>query len=219
MAAIDQPVDLSAEAWRWRAPNAVLILCIAIGIWLVLVPLAGLLLTAFTEDTGLGFGAFTLDNFAEAYSSGRILRLIANSLVYAAGTAALTFVIGGLVAWTVERTDAPGTMLFHNLALLSFAVPGLLMAMAWIFVLSPNIGWLNALLKSTFHLADAPLNIYSMGGMVWALSSHYFPLAYLVLGPALRALDVRMEEAGLASGARYWQVLPKITLPLLRPAM
>jgi iron(III) transport system permease protein len=196
-----------------------LILCIAIGIWLVLVPLAGLLLTAFTEDTGLGFGAFTLDNFAEAYSSGRILRLIGNSLVYAAGTAALTFVIGGFIAWAVERTDAPGAMLFHNLALLSFAIPGLLMAMAWIFVLSPNIGWLNALLKSAFHVADAPFNIYSMGGMIWALSSHYFPLAYLVLGPALRALDVRMEEAGLASGARYWQVLPKITLPLLRPAI
>jgi len=93
------------------------------------------------------------------------------------------------------------------------------MAMAWIFVLSPNIGWLNALLKSAFGLADAPLNIYSMGGMIWALSSHYFPLAYLVLGPALRALDVRMEEAGLVSGGRYRQVLPKITLPLLRPAI
>lgn len=219
MAVLDQPAGFSAEAWRWRPPNALLILCIGIGIWLVLVPLAGLLLTAFTEDTGLGFGAFTLDNFVEAYSSGRLLRLVGNSLIYAAGTAAVTFVIGGFVAWTVERTDAPGAMLFHNLALLSFAIPGLLMAMAWIFLLSPNIGWLNALLKSAFHLAAAPLNIYSMGGMIWALSSHYFPLAYLVLGPALRALDVRMEEAGLVSGARYWQVLPKITLPLLRPAI
>lgn len=219
MAAIEQPVGLSPAAWRWRRPNVLPVLCIAVGVWLVLAPLAGLLLTAFTEDTGLGFGAFTLDNFVQAYASGRLLPLIGNSLVYAAGTAASTFAIGGLVAWAVERTDAPGTTLFHNLALLSFAVPGLLMAMAWIFVLSPNIGWLNALLKSAFHLADAPLNIYSMGGMVWALSSHYFPLAYLVLGPALRTLDVRMEEAGLVSGARYWQVLPKITLPLLRPAI
>ena len=28
-----------------------------------------------------------------------------------------------------------------------------------------------------------------------------------------------MEEAALVSGARYWQVMPKITLPLLRPAI
>ena len=67
--------------------------------------------------------------------------------------------------------------------------------------------------------SEAPVNIYTMAGMIWALSSHYFPLAYLALGPALRALDVRMEEAGLVSGARYWQVLPEITLPLLRPAI
>jgi iron(III) transport system permease protein len=204
---------------RWPQPNYLLIVCVAIGAWLVLVPVAALLLTAFTEDTGLGFGAFTFDNFVEAYSSTRILRLIGNSLIYAAGTAAVTFIIGGFVAWAVERTDAPGGALFHNLALLSFAIPGLLMAMAWIFVLSPNIGWVNALLKSAFGLTNAPLNIYSMGGMIWALSSHYFPLAYLALGPALRTLDVRMEEAGLMSGGRYWQVLPKITLPLLRPAI
>jgi iron(III) transport system permease protein len=204
---------------RWRQPNYLLIVCVAVGVWLVLVPVAALLLTAFTEDTGLGFGAFTLDNFVEAYSSARIVRLIGNSLIYAAGTAVVTFGIGGFVAWAVERTDAPGGALFHNLALLSFAIPGLLMAMAWIFALSPNIGWINAMLKSSFSLASAPLNIYSMGGMIWALSSHYFPLAYLALGPALRALDVRMEEAGLVCGGRYWQVLPKITLPLLRPAI
>ena len=131
----------------------------------------------------------------------------------------MTFFIGGFVAWAVERTDAPGRTLFHNLALLSFAVPGLLMAMAWIFVLSPNIGWVNAVAKSAFHLNSAPVNIYTMAGMIWALSSHYFPLAYLAIGPALRALDVRMEEAGLMSGGRYWHVLPKITLPLLRPAI
>jgi iron(III) transport system permease protein len=217
--AIDQSANFSPDVARWRRPNFLLILCVAIGVWLVLVPVAALLLTAFTEDTGLGFGAWTLDNFVEAYASERILRLIANSLIYASGTAALTFVIGGFVAWVVERTDAPGGALFHNLALLSFAIPGLLMAMAWIFVLSPNIGWLNAVLKSVFGLRNAPLNIYSMAGMIWALSSHYFPLAYLALGPALRALDVRMEEAGLVSGGRYWQVLPKITLPLLRPAV
>ena len=212
-----QPTSESVS--RWRRPNLLLIGCVVVGAWLVLVPVAALLVTAFTEDTGLGFGAFTLDNFVEAYSNTRILRLFANSLIYALGTALVTFVIGTFVAWAVERTDAPGRTLFHNLALLSFAIPGLLMAMAWIFVLSPNIGWLNAVLKSAFGLSNAPINIYSMAGMIWALSSHYFPLAYLAIGPALRTLDVRMEEAGLVSGGRYWQVLPKITLPLLRPAI
>jgi iron(III) transport system permease protein len=127
--------------------------------------------------------------------------------------------MGAAVAWVVERTDAPGASLFHTLSLLSFAIPGLLMAMAWIFVLSPNIGWANALIKSAFSLAEAPVSIYSMAGMTWALASHYFPLAYLALGPALRVLDVRMEEAALMAGGSYAHVLRRITLPLLRPAI
>jgi iron(III) transport system permease protein len=155
----------------------------------------------------------------EPAASCHLLRLFGNSVLFAFGTALTTLIMGGLVAWVVERTDAPGGSLFHALALLSFAIPGLLTAMAWIFVLSPNIGWLNALLKSAFGLRDAPMSIYSLPGMIWALSTHYFPLTYLALGPALRVLDVRLEEAALVSGARYWQVMPKVTLPLLRPAL
>jgi iron(III) transport system permease protein len=200
-------------------PNVALVACVAVAVWFVFVPLCALLYNAFTEDTGFGPGAFSLDNFVEAYSSWHILRLFWNSLVFAAGTAVTTFIMGALVAWVVERTDAPGGALFHSLSLLSFAVPGLLMAMAWIFVFSPNIGWGNAALKSTFGLGEAPVNIYSMAGMTWALSSHYFPLAYLVLGPALRVLDVRMEEAALMSGGSYGHVFARVTLPLLRPAI
>jgi iron(III) transport system permease protein len=200
-------------------PNVALVACVLAAVWFVFVPLSALVYNAFTEDTGFGPGAFSLDNFVEAYSSWHILRLFRNSLVFAAATALTTFVMGALVAWVVERTDAPGGALFHTLALLSFAIPGLLMAMAWIFVFSPNIGWGNAVLKSAFGLAEAPVNIYSMAGMTWALASHYFPLAYLALGPALRVLDVRMEEAALMSGGNFAHVFGKVTLPLLRPAI
>jgi iron(III) transport system permease protein len=58
-----------------------------------------------------------------------------------------------------------------------------------------------------------------MGGMIWSLSTHYFPLAYLLMGPAFRVLDIRMEEAAVISGARNWQVAWRVTLPLLRPAI
>jgi iron(III) transport system permease protein len=213
-------VPLSRGPGAWLRPrNLALAACVLIAGWLVFVPLAALFYTGFTEDTGFGPGPWSLQNFLDAYSNWHIVRLFGNSLVFAFGTAVLTLLMGGLVAWVVERTDAPGGALFHSLALLSFAIPGLLTAMAWIFVLSPNIGWVNALLKSAFGLHDSPMSIYTMGGMVWALSSHYFPLAYLALGPALRVLDVRLEEAALVSGARYWQVMPKVTLPLLRPAI
>jgi iron(III) transport system permease protein len=219
---LEEPADpaLAGRTSAWLRPrNLALAVCVLIAGWLVFVPLSALLYTAFTEDTGFGPGPASLQNFVEAYSSWHIARLFGNSLIFALGTALLTLVMGGLVAWVVERTDAPGGSLFHALALLSFAIPGLLTAMAWIFVLSPNIGWMNAMLKSVFGLKESPMSIYTMGGMIWSLASHYFPLVYLALGPALRVLDVRLEEAALVAGARYWQVMPKITLPLLRPAI
>jgi len=212
-------IAVRARAAFGRLPPLALGVCTIVAAWLVVVPLVALVVTAFSEDTLYGVGAFTLANFVEAYGSPHVLRVLANSLAFAAGTALLTLAMGGLVAWAVERTDAPGGALFHVLSLLSFAIPGLLIAMAWIFILSPNIGWVNVQLKAAFDLDVAPFNIYSLGGMIWALSSHYFPLAYLTLGPALRALDRRMEEAALVAGGRYGQIIKRVTLPLLRPAI
>jgi iron(III) transport system permease protein len=117
---------------RMTPAVVMLAICIAVVAWLVFVPISALLYNAFTEDTGFGPGGFSLANFVEAYSSWHILGLLWNSVVFALGTALMTFVMGALVAWVVERTDAPGRSLFHTLSLLSFAVPGLLMAMAWI---------------------------------------------------------------------------------------
>ena len=68
-------------------PNILLVACVVVAVWLVFVPLSALLYNAFTEDTGFGPGAFSLDNFIEAYSSWHILRLFWNSLVFALGTA------------------------------------------------------------------------------------------------------------------------------------
>jgi len=207
-------------ALRWLRPSRLLMVgCALLTAWLVFVPLGALFYTAFSEDTPFGPGAASLANFVHAYTDNHIPLLLWNSVIFATGTAVVTLLLGALVAWVVERTDAPWRELFHTLALLSFALPGLLTTMAWMLILSPNIGWLNTELKNLFGLAEAPFNIYSMWGMIWALSTHYFPLAYLLMGPAFRVLDVRMEEAAVISGARTWQVATRVTLPLLRPAI
>jgi iron(III) transport system permease protein len=204
---------------RLSLANLALVACLIVVAWLVLVPLAALIYVTFTEDTAFGPGAFTLANFTDAYTGRRLGRLFGNSLIYALGSSLASFVLGAVIAWVVERTDAPGRGLFHTLTIVSFAVPGLLVAMAWTLIFSPNIGWVNALLQSGLGLPFAPFDIYSMTGMIWALASHNFPLAYLLMGPAFRVLDSRMEEAAMVAGARFHHVAARVTLPLLRPAI
>jgi iron(III) transport system permease protein len=204
----------------WLRPSSlVLVGCVLLAGWLVFVPLGTLILVSLAEDTPTGPGGFTFDNFLRAYADRHLLGLFWNSMVYGVGTAVVTLIMGAGVAWVVERTDAPGRGAFHVMSLMSFAIPGLLTTMAWILIFSPNIGWGNTVLRQIFGLAEAPINIYTMTGMIWALSSHYFPLAYLLMGPAFRVLDIRMEEAATVSGARNWQVATRVTLPLLRPAL
>jgi iron(III) transport system permease protein len=211
---------LRARLWQAaNLTNLILALCALLTAWLVFVPLAALFYTAFAEDTPYGPGAFTLDNAISVLTDRHLGELLSTSFLFAGGAAVLTLVLGFAVAWVVERTDAPGRGWFHAFALLSFALPGLLITMAWILIFSPNIGWLNGELKSWFGLAEAPVNIFSLGGMIWALSSHYFPLVYLLMSPALRVLDTRMEEAATMAGASSRQLAMRISMPLLRPAI
>src|SRR4029077_20273223 len=44
-------------------PNLMLVACVVVAVWFVAVPLSALVYNAFTEDTGFGPGAFSLDNF------------------------------------------------------------------------------------------------------------------------------------------------------------
>lgn len=206
-----------AEWLTWS--RFILLVCGIVCLWLVFVPLVSLIYVSFAEDTLEGPGAFTFENFINAYSQEYLPELFYNSIVFAVWSSAITLLLGIGIAWVVERTDAPGRNVFHTLSLVAFAVPGLLIAMAWALTLSPNIGWANKVLQAAFGLEEPPINIFSMGGMIWSLSSHYFPLAYLLMGPAFRVLDIRMEEAAVVAGAKNWQVTRRVTMPLLRPAI
>ena len=166
MTAIPDTMPVTPRAnWFARSASRItpamiwLVVCGLICAWFVLVPVVALFYTAFTEDTGFGPGPFTLGNFVEAYGHWSILRLFGNSLVFAGGTAILTFFMGGAVAFVVERTNAPGREVFHSLALISFALPGLLIAMAWTLTLSPNIGWFNQFYKTVTGSSEPLLNI------------------------------------------------------------
>src|SRR5687768_18128221 len=59
------------------------------------------------------------------------------------------------------------------------ALPILLTSMAWIFVLSPNIGWVNALLKSWFGLVEAPSRYWGDRKSTRLNSSHGY-ISYAV---------------------------------------
>ncbi|HET8563671.1 MAG TPA: ABC transporter permease subunit, partial [Candidatus Binatia bacterium] len=92
-------------------------------------------------------------------------------------------------------------------------------AMAWVLLLSPRIGFINQSLQGLFGLKEAPIDIYSLGGMIFLEGLRLVPTAFLMLVPLMRSMDPALEEAAAVSGARPFSTTRKITLRLLAPGL
>jgi iron(III) transport system permease protein len=214
-------VDIACEAsrpsfeWTWL-PIAIAVVLVA---WLALVPLAFLLWQSFlSPETASAAAKFTWANYRAAYASADTVRLFANSLQFALGSAALAFSLGTFFAWINERTDTPFKTLFFALALIPLVIPGILFTVSWIFLGSPKIGIINLVLRRVFDTDAVFINVYSMPGMVWVDGLHYSPMAFLLMTAAFRAMDPSLEESALMSGAGVAQIARRVTLKLAWPA-
>ncbi len=186
-------------------------------IYLAILPLFMLLLGSFQAEVAPREFVLTLKNYKNAYASEYTYSTFKNSLIFAAGSSALTFFFGTLLAWLVERTNTPLRVVFIPIAVVPLILPGVLEAIAWIFLLSPKFGYINVALMHIFGLESAPFNVFSLGGMIWVHSVGQVPLAFLMMVAAFKSMDPALEESAMMSGANTSQTLRRITLRLLMP--
>jgi len=189
---------------------------------LVSVPLFFLVLGSFSMaklPTDFSLDTMGLQNYVKVYSDPGTLELFTNTLMYVTGSVALGITVAVTLAWLVERTNMPGKIWIYAGVPMTLAVPGMLQAMAWVLLLSPRIGFINKSLQSFFAWEQAPINIYSLGGMVFIEGIRLVPTAFLMLVPLMRSMDPSLEEAAAVSGARPLSTARKITLRLLAPGL
>ena len=222
-------IDPSKGVWLEPGPSAaprfdakwlVIGACVVVVLYLALVPLVFLLWQSFhTPESAAAAARVTLDNYRNAYGSSETARLFSNSLRYAAGSAAVAFTLGTLLAWMNERTNTPFKRLFFGLSIIPLIIPGILFVVAWILLGSPKIGLVNLVLQKLFDTDMVFLNVYSLWGMVFVDGLHYSPMAFLLMTAAFRSMDPSLEESALMSGASIGQVAWQITLKLSWPAV
>lgn len=191
----------------------------AILAYLVIVPLAIMFLSSF-RPSGMPLDpGWTLDHYLRTYSDPNFYGMVWTTAQFAAGSALGALSLGILIAWLVERTDLPAKGLVRAMVILPMATPPVLMAMGWVMLLSPRTGFFNTVLISLFDLNKAPINIFSLGGMIFVQSLSLVPSTFLILAPAFRNMDPNLEEAALVSGASLWTMVRRVLLPLLLPAI
>lgn len=204
----------------YSSQTLILVGCSLFVLYLAGVPLLMLLYGSFrSAPIGEPGAAYTIQNYVKAYFDREFYFLFWNSLKYAVGTCAISFLIGTYLAWMNERTNTPLKKVFMVMSLVPFIIPGILSTIAWILLLSPKIGLINLVVKEVLGLESAPFNIYSMWGMVWAEGIHLYPLVFLLMSAAFRNMDTSLEEAALTAGSSTFTTFRKVTLPLMRPAM
>jgi len=199
-------------------------LAILVLFWIVVLPLLMVVMVSFRSGTPLDLGPFTFANYALTYSYPLTYTTLLNSLIYAGVSVLLVMCVAVLFAWLVERTDMPFRRVAWALILLPIGMPSFLLTMSWMLLLNPRVGVINTLLRSLlglfgWSLETGPINIYSLGGMIFVNSITGLTTVFLLVVGSFRLINQDIEDAAHVCGANKRITLWKVTLPVLMPAL
>ncbi len=169
-------------------------------------------------------GRFDNELFKRVFAYQGLGEVLFNTFIIVLVSMVLSLCIGAFFAWLMERTDARISWLAGLLPMFSMILLPIAGAIGWVFLLAPQAGFLNALLRGIFGwfgvtVTSGPLNIYSWTGMILLYTAYMIPFAFLMISTGLRSSDPSMEEAARISGASLLQTVRHVTIPVLRPSL
>lgn len=176
----------------------------AIGAIIVLLPLAIVAAVSFhTTGSSLGSptspGSWTLNNYARAWTQGRLGWAFLNSVWVALTVTVLQAITSAMAAYALARLQFRGRQGLLLLFLATLAIPLQLLVVPIFMVLK----WGS--LIDTYGALILPTAVNGFG--IFLLRQYF------------STIPIEIEEAAILDGADRWQILWKIIVPLSRPAI
>jgi len=136
-------------------------------------------------------------------SQSNFLRLTTNSLLIAAGTMAVVFVIASLAAYSLSRFN------WHPLW------NGLIQGIILFIHMMPPVTFLSPLylISRALNIYDTPVAVI-MGHIILTL-----PTAIWILLDFFAEIPKEIEEASIVDGASHFQSLTQVMLPIIQPGL
>lgn len=135
-----------------------------------------------------------------------------------AGAATLgCLVLAFPLALYISRSGTRKTLLL-NLVMLPFWTSFLVRTYAWMFLLR-DTGLINSMLLGMGVISEPLPLLYNDGAVVVGLIYGYLPFAVLPLYSNLERLDKSLLEAAADLGAKPWEAMLHVVLPLTAPGM
>ncbi len=149
-------------------------------------------------------------------------RAVFNTLYFAAVSVSLETVLGTVIALVLQQAF-PGRALVRAAALIPWAVPTVVSARLWGWLLNDQYGVINYLLQG-LGLISQPLAWtaapdLAMTSVIIADVWKTTPFVALLVLAALQMLPLDCYEAARIDGVHPVRVFFQVTLPLIRPAL
>lgn len=210
------------------APMAIVLL--AVAAW----PLARTVALGFTDAGLTGGGADAAfvgwENYYAVFggqpfgvlADPQWWRAVGNTLVFASVSVSLETVLGVLVALVLHRRF-PGRAWVRAAVLVPWAIPTVVSAKIWAWMLNDQFGIINAVLLD-LGLIATPLAwtadpLLSMVAVITVDVWKTTPFMALLVLAALEMLPRDIYEAARVDGIHPVRVFFRVTLPLIRPAL
>ncbi len=150
----------------------------------------------------------TLDHYRFVLFESDIAQAYKNSLVMSSITAVSGALIVFIGAYLIEKTPKLGLMrpVMHFLAVLSMAVPGLVLGLGYVVF---------------FNNPDNPLNFLyqTMTLIVLSTITHYYTSGHLTAVTALKQIDNDFEAVSASLKVPFYVTFFRVTLPVCLPAV
>ena len=213
IAPLRAPVSWRGTGWSMWAPALAVGAILAL---LVLPPIGILIDTSLRVEDG--DGPLTLSNYAMLLADRQLYSSAWNSAVFSLGATLLSLLLGGVLAWIVERTNAPLKSLALVTSIVSLGTPYILYVGAWLFLLG-RVGPLNDSWRRLTGDTELLFNVFSLPGMILVEGVLWSPLVFLLMSATFRRSNADMEEAARMCGASVASTVWRISVQLARPAI
>lgn len=160
------------------------------------------------------------ENYTAIFARDDFYKALANTALYTIGTVALTLVISLAIAVWLKQSTRMNTFIQAGI-FTPHIVSVVSISLVWLWMMEPNLGFLNFVLKSLgmptsqwLQSSDTAL-ISVIIVAVWQGIGYYV----LILVAALQGISPSIYEAAALDNASKWKVFFNITLPMISPQL
>lgn len=175
-----------------------------------LLPIIPLQITAWEND------ADGMRRLTEMSDLGAVMR---TTLILGFGGLVVGVAMGTVLALCTYSMTPRLRTIMEFLPVLPMVIPAVAHVVGFVFLFSPENGYVNTVLRSTpfFGGESGPINVYTLPWITFYTGTHLAAFVYLFVYTGLKNMGADYGLAARVNGAGGFRTLVTITLPLLRP--